>query len=98
TYATWHRVASECDPALPVPIGRAVSNTRVYVVDAWLRPVPGGIPGEARRGGYGLARGYHGRAALPAERFVPDPFSSLPGERMYRPGDRVRWHRGVLEF
>ncbi|HEU4557490.1 MAG TPA: amino acid adenylation domain-containing protein [Longimicrobium sp.] len=82
-----------------VPIGRALDNTRAYVLDEALRPVADGEAGELFLGGASVARGYLGRPGLTAERFVPDAFGDTPGARLYRTGDRVRARSGgVLEF
>ncbi|MCP4661907.1 MAG: amino acid adenylation domain-containing protein, partial [bacterium] len=99
TFATWQRVTGVAPAAVTVPIGRPLANTRLYVLDRRLRPVPIGLPGELCLGGDGLARGYHARPALTAERLAPDVVSGLPGERLYRTGDLVRLRAdGAVEF
>ncbi|WP_437975237.1 amino acid adenylation domain-containing protein [Sorangium sp. So ce295] len=81
-----------------LPLGKPLSNSRVYVLGSDLQPMPSGVPGEVYIGGQGVARGYLGRADLTADRFVPDPFGEA-GERLYRTGDRAKYlEDGSIEF
>jgi len=82
-----------------LPIGRPVANTRLYILDEHLKPVPVGAPGELHIGGPGVARGYLRRPELTAQKFIPDPFSKNPADRLYKTGDLVRWlPDGNIEF
>src|SRR6185295_7785645 len=82
-----------------VPIGRPITNTQVYVLDAEMQVAPLGVVGELYLGGAGLARGYFNQPEVTAERLVPHPHSPEAGARLYRTGDMVRWHEGgELEF
>ena len=100
TFACCHRlpalIAEDC---ASIPIGRPISNTTAYVLDANHEPVPVGVTGELYLGGDGLARDYLNQPELTAEKFFVDPFSDRPLARMYRTGDLVRWRSdGTLEF
>jgi hypothetical protein len=95
-YSTFFKVE---EAAGVVPIGRPLPNTRLYVLDRFMNPVPVGIYGELHVGGRGLAHGYLKRPGLTAEKFIPDPFSARPGARLYKTGDLVRYREdGALEF
>ncbi|MCA4965396.1 non-ribosomal peptide synthetase [Pseudomonas sp. Y24-6] len=87
---------TEFDSAF-MPIGRPVGNRSAYILDGGLQPLPVGVAGELYLGGEGVARGYHQRPDLTADRFVPDPF--VPGARLYRSGDLARFRAdGVVEY
>lgn len=82
-----------------IPMGRPLANTQLYVLDLTLRPVPVGVPGELYIGGDGLGRGYLRLTGLTADKFIPDPFGTVPGARLYKTGDQVRYlPDGNVEF
>jgi amino acid adenylation domain-containing protein len=106
TFTTCHPMTPGTGPPRRVPIGRPIAGTRALVLDDTLRPVPAGVEGELYAAGDGLARGYFGRPALTAERFVPSPTTGAstgrgepPGARLYATGDRARWlPDGTIDF
>jgi acyl-coenzyme A synthetase/AMP-(fatty) acid ligase len=100
TFTTHYPLDALMDaPLRSIPIGRPISNTQVYVLDAHFKPVPIGVVGELYIGGDGLARGYLNRPELTAERFIPNPLPGTPGERLYKTGDLVRYLAdGNIEF
>ena len=97
TFTCCHPISATSLAHTSIPIGRPISNTRIYVLDEQQQLVPVGVPGELYIGGDGLARGYLKRPELTAEKFIADPFE--PGARLYRTGDLVRYLAdGSLEF
>lgn len=96
---TWFDPQLESWESETAPIGRPIANIETYVLNDQLQLAPIGVPAELHIGGAGLARGYLNSPALTAERFIPDPFSSVPGARLYGTGDSVRYlGDGNLEF
>ncbi|WP_149828656.1 non-ribosomal peptide synthetase [Streptomyces tailanensis] len=99
TFATTQPLSEVPEDVWRLPIGGPIANTQVYVLDERLNPVPIGVPGQLYIGGDGLGRGYLGRPDLTAEKFLPDPFSGMPGARMYASGDLARWlPNGTIDF
>ncbi|BAZ03055.1 amino acid adenylation domain-containing protein (plasmid) [Tolypothrix tenuis PCC 7101] len=95
----WSTVKQIQQPEDALSIGRAIDNTSIYILDKAGNPVPQGIVGELFIGGIGLARGYRQKPDLTADRFVPNPFATNPGERLYRTDDLARWlGNGEIEF
>jgi len=99
TFAITHEVTEVSAGTKSIPLGRPISNTQIYILDANLQPTPIGVTGEIYIGGAGVARGYLNRPESTEERFLADSFSDEPGARMYRTGDLGRWlPDGTIEF
>ncbi|HET6764330.1 MAG TPA: amino acid adenylation domain-containing protein, partial [Longimicrobiaceae bacterium] len=99
TFTACHLARATDVQRASIPIGRPIANTRVYVLDAYLRPAPLAVAGDLYIGGDGLAHGYLNQPAMTAERFIPDFYGTDAGGRLYRSGDRARWMAdGTLEF
>src|SRR5216683_2638398 len=89
----------QCQPGIMVTMGRPIANTQIYILDRSMRPVPIGVPGELYIGGVGVARGYHNRPELTAEKFVRNPFSEDATDRLFRTADLARYRPdGAIEF
>ncbi|UNU27128.1 non-ribosomal peptide synthetase [Microcoleus vaginatus] len=94
-----YEVSAQTSLSGPIPIGRPIANTQLYILDRYLQPVPIGVGGELHIGGAGLARGYLNRSELTAEKFIQNPYSDEPGARLYKTGDRARYlPDGNIEF
>ncbi|AEB10280.1 non-ribosomal peptide synthetase [Desulfobacca acetoxidans] len=99
TFATWYEVSEIPRENVPIPIGRPIANTSIYILDRKLQPVPIGITGELCIGGDGLALGYLRRPEQTAEKFIPDPFHPESSSRLYKTGDLARYlPDGNVEF
>ncbi|HEY2391524.1 MAG TPA: amino acid adenylation domain-containing protein [Candidatus Angelobacter sp.] len=99
TFTCCYRMRSANQVGATVSIGRPIANTQVYILNEEMEMLPPGIAGELFIAGDGLARGYHNKPSLTAEKFVPHPFSNEPGERLYRTGDLVRYGiEGAIDF
>jgi amino acid adenylation domain-containing protein len=97
--STFFRISSADKYSSSIPIGKPIANTQLYVLDHEFEPLPVGVAGELYIGGEGVARGYANRPDLSAEKFIPNPFSTRPGARLYRVGDLVRYLAdGNVEF
>jgi amino acid adenylation domain-containing protein len=97
--AAWYDTRSGGTDLPTTPIGQPIANMQIYVMDAYLQPVPVGVVGELSIGGVGLARGYLNDPGLTAVKFIPHPFSQQPGARLYKSGDRARYLPvGTLEY
>ena len=99
TFTTCHTICPEDLERPSIPIGRPIAHTQVYILDEQMRPVPVGVRGQLYIGGAGLAKGYHRRPDLTAEKFVPNPFSDCSDAKLYASGDICRWlPDGTIEF
>jgi amino acid adenylation domain-containing protein len=91
TFSSWYLVEQLPTKATTIPIGRAIANTQVYILDSHLQPVPIGVPGELYLGGAGLARGYLNRSQLTQQKFLTNPFEETQGSKLYKTGDLARY-------